>query len=95
MSLTLTAKQYRIAAAICSDDNAPLSQGQISAQIGVNQSSLSTTIKTLSMKLGLVAPTETGHVSRLRLVIAARKAGGFDQLAASMGLLNRTNEVVQ
>jgi DNA-binding MarR family transcriptional regulator len=95
MSLTLTAKQHRIAAAICSDDNAPLSQGEIAAQLGVHPAGLSTTIKTLSMKMGLVAPTETGHVSRLRLVIAARKAGGFDQLAASMGLLNRDRETVQ
>jgi hypothetical protein len=95
MSRTLTAKQYRIAAAVAADRNAPLNQGAIAAQIGVRPTDLSTTLRTVAMKMGLVAATETSHVSRLRLVVAARKAGGFDQLAASMGLLDRTDEVVQ
>jgi DNA-binding MarR family transcriptional regulator len=95
MSRTLTEKQYRIAAAVAAEGNAPLNQGAIAAQIGVHPTDLSATLRTVAMKMGLVAATETSHVSRLRLVVAARRAGGFDQLAASMGLLNRTNEVVQ
>lgn len=95
MSLTLTAKQYRIAAAIVAEGNAPLSQGQIADQIGVPQSDLSSTLKRVSVKMGLVSATETSHVSRIRLVVAAHKAGGFDQLAASLGLLNRDRETVQ
>lgn len=95
MSLTLTPKQYRIAAAIANEGNAPYSQGDIAAQIGVNPADLSTTLRKVTMKMGLVSATETSHVSRIRLVVAAHKAGGFDQLAASLGLLNRDRETVQ
>jgi hypothetical protein len=42
-----------------------------------------------------VSATETSHVSRIRLVVAARNAGGFDKLAANLGLLNRDRETVQ
>lgn len=95
MSRALTAKQYRIAAAVCADDRAPLSQSQIAEIAGFNQNDFSTTLKKAAMKMGLVSAAETSHVSRIRLVVASRKAGGFDQLAASMGLLNRDLETVQ
>lgn len=95
MSRTLTAKQYRIAAAVCADDKAPLSQSKIAEITGFNQHDFSATLKKAAVKMGLVSATETCHVSRIRLVVAARKAGGFDQLAASMGLLNRDLETVQ
>lgn len=95
MSLTLTPKQYRLAAALCADDGAIYSQGQIAEQIGVNRYDFSTTIKKVSVKMGLVGANETGQVSRTRLLMAARKAGGFDKLAASLGLLNRDRETVQ
>lgn len=95
MSLTLTPKQYRIASAVANEDNAPYSIGQIAERIGVPPADLSTNLKRVSVKMGLVDATETGHVSRIRLMVAARKAGGFDQLAASLGLLNRDRETVQ
>jgi DNA-binding MarR family transcriptional regulator len=95
MSFALTAKQHRIASAIANEDNALFSLGQIAEQIGVPPSDLSTNLKRVSVKMGLVAATETGHVSRIRLMVAAREAGGFDQLAANLGLLNRDRETVQ
>ncbi len=95
MSLTLTAKQYRIASAVANEGNAHYNQGQIAAQIGVPPADLSSTLKTVTMKMGLVEASETSHVSRIRLVVAARQAGGFDQLAANLGLLNRDRETVQ
>jgi DNA-binding MarR family transcriptional regulator len=95
MSRALTARQHQIASAVCLVDNDGLTQGEIAAQVGVHPSGLSTTIKKLSVKMGLVEFNETSHVSRLRLVVAARQAGGFDQLAASLGLLNRDRETVQ
>jgi DNA-binding CsgD family transcriptional regulator len=95
MSLMLTPKQYKIASAIAAESNAFLSQGEIAERIGVHPADLSTTLKKVARKMDLVSATETGHVSRLRLVVAAKKAGGFDRLAASLGLLNRDLETVQ
>lgn len=95
MSRALTARQYRIASTVCADASAPLTQDQIAERLGVAPSGLSSTLKALSMRMGLVSATETSHVSRIRLVVASRKAGGFDQLAAAMGLLNRDLETVQ
>jgi DNA-binding MarR family transcriptional regulator len=91
----LTPKQYRIASAVASEENAFLNQGHIAAQIGVHPADLSTTLKTVARKMGLVSATETSHVSRIRLVVAAKQAGGLDQLAASLGLLNQDLETVQ
>lgn len=95
MSRTLTARQHRIASAVCDEGNLGMRQKEIAALVGVDQSVLSDTIRKLSMRMGLVSPTERGHVSRLRLALAAAKAGGFDELAASMGMLDRSTETVQ
>ena len=69
MSRTLTARQHRIASAVCQDSSHALTQGEIAAQVGVHPSGLSTTIKKLSVQMGLVEFNDTSHVSRLRLVI--------------------------
>jgi DNA-binding MarR family transcriptional regulator len=95
MSLTLTAKQYRIAAAIAAEGNAHLNQGEIATRIGVHPADLSATLRKVALKMGLVDATDTSYVNRICLMVAARKAGGFDQLAASLGLLNRDRETVQ
>jgi hypothetical protein len=84
--MKLNDREYRIARAVCSTDNAPLSQKEIAASIGVNQCTLSSTIKTLCQIMGLIDADERSHVSRTRMVIAAHKAGGFDQLATLMGI---------
>lgn len=95
MSKQLTEKQYRVASALTDPARAHLCQQDIGAELGIASSSISLTLKSVAVKVGLDG-CDTGYgVMRARIAAAAHKAGGFGQLAADLGLYDRIGESVQ
>lgn len=91
----LTEQQYRVASALTDPAKAHLCQQDIGAELGMASSAISTVLKSVAVKVGLDG-YDTGYgVMRARIAAAAHKAGGFDQLAADLGLYNRAGESVQ
>lgn len=90
----LTEQQYRVASALTDPTMAHLRQQEIGARLGIASAGISSALKSVAGKVGIEGDGRT-HILRTRLVIAAHKAGGFDQLAADLGLYNRAGESVQ
>lgn len=90
----LTEQEYRVARALVATENLSKTQAAIGAELGLDQTAVTRALQGAVFVLGI--PDEAGsHVRRQRLALAAHRAGGFDQLAASLGLYDRDGESVQ